>query len=118
MMSIKYVAAIVIALLTSAAFASSDPHRYTLPWTDKAEQLSYRSCGCADSCWVAELRERQSNKLKATLRCDCSTLLAVYPAKSPERTLQSSCSSINDQQDKMEAISATMKRMIDRRSPQ
>lgn len=111
-MPVRVLAAILFSLLTSSAFASSHPTTYSLPWGEKTEQLTYRSCGCADSCWVAELRERKSKRLKAVLRCDCSNLHGVYPADSSERDLQESCSEINDGSDKMHLVSQTMKRLI------
>jgi hypothetical protein len=109
----RILAAILFSLLANSAFASSHPTTYSLPWTEKSEQLTYRSCGCADGCWIAELRERKSKRLKAVLRCDCSNLHGVYPANSSERELQESCSEINDRSDKMDAVSKMMKRLID-----
>lgn len=112
-MPLRVLAAIVISLLAKSAYASSYPNTYTLSWAEKSEQLTYRSCGCADGCWIAELRERKSKRLKASLRCDCSNLLGVYPAKSSERELQKGCSEINERNDKMDAISKMMKSLVD-----
>lgn len=109
----RVLAAILFFLFANSAFASSYPATHSLAWQKKSEQLTYRSCGCADSCWVAELRERRSKRLKAVLRCDCSSLHAVYPANSSERELQKSCSEINDRSDKMDAVSQAMKRLVD-----
>ena len=106
--------AILFTLLANSVFASSDPSTYSLPWAKKSEQLTYRSCGCADSCWIAELRERKSKRLKAVLRCDCSNLHVVYPANSPEIELQESCAEINGRSDKMDAVSTRMNRLIDK----
>lgn len=107
----------LLAMLASSAHASSNPGTAHLAWANKSEMLTYRSCGCADSCWVAELRERASKRLKARLRCDCATLFARYPANASERELPGSCSAINDSDDKMAAIAQTMKRMVARRIP-
>ncbi|KQV82317.1 hypothetical protein ASD15_09740 [Massilia sp. Root351] len=105
-------AALLLLTLANPASASSAPATYAVPWAVASEVLTYKSCGCADSCWVAELRERKSKKLKARLRCDCSSLLGRYPAQSSERTLQESCSDINQQDDKMGAVSQAMKRLV------
>ena len=113
-MPVRAFVALLFALLANSAFASSDPSTYSLPWAEKSEQLTYRSCGCADSCWIAELRERKSKRLKAVLRCDCSNLHGVYPANSSEKELQESCSEINDGSDKMDAVSIRMKRLINK----
>ena len=117
MISPKLLTTILMAVLTNSADASSDPGTANIAWANKSEVLSYRSCGCADSCWVAELRERTSKKLKARLRCDCATLFARYPANSGERELPGSCSAINEQNDKMAAIAQTMKRLVARQIP-
>jgi hypothetical protein len=105
-------AAILTGSLAGPAYASSSPGTYVLEWGRKSEQLTYRSCGCADSCWTAELRDRRSKRLKAILRCDCESLLAVYPVKSAERKLHETCDAVNESTDKMKAISETMKILV------
>ena len=117
MKSLKLSLALLLAMLAQTAAASSDPGTASLAWANTSEMLTYSSCGCADSCWVAELRERASKKLKASLRCDCATLCARYPANSGERELPGSCSAINEQNDKMAAIAQTMKRLVARQIP-
>lgn len=97
----------------STAPAVSGHETYVLPWKNKSEQLTYHSCGCADSCWVAELRGSKTKRLKATLRSDCSKLLAIYPANSPERELSKSVSEINDKVDKIKMISNEMKNLVE-----
>ena len=54
---------------------------YPLDWGRAGETLQYRSCGCADRCWVAEVKNQRSRKTLATLRCDCERLFA---RRSPE----------------------------------
>ncbi len=112
MTSLKLPLALLLAMLARIAAASSDPGTASIAWTNKSEMLTYSSCGCADSCWVAELRERASKRLKARLRCDCATLFARYPANASERELPGSCAAINDSDGKMAAIAQTMKRMV------
>jgi hypothetical protein len=115
----KYVSAMTGALMLSAlcggsAEASSNPPLYTLPWAVKGERLTYRSCGCADACWVAELRDLNSKRVKATLRCDCASLYLTYPMNRSERKVAESCSVINDRDDKLSEVSREMKRAIER----
>lgn len=117
MISLKFPLALLLSMLAGFAPASSDPGTASIAWPNKSEVLSYRSCGCADSCWVAELRERTSNKLKARLRCDCATLFARYPANSGERELPGSCAAINDHDDKLGAIEHTIKQLVARQIP-
>lgn len=108
----KLLTTILMAVLSNSAAASSDPGTASIAWPNQSEVLSYRSCGCADSCWVAELRERTSKRLKARLRCDCATLFARYPANSGERELPGSCAAINDSDSKMGAIAHTIKQLV------
>ncbi len=75
-----------------------------IAWPSKGEILSYQSCGCADSCWQAELQERHSRILKARLRCDCETLFYYQPTAEPQRRVIGSCDVINNSDDKQAAI--------------
>ena len=108
----RFLIPLLMALLMGAANASSNPQPYTLDWPVKGEQLTYRSCGCADACWVAELQSGNRKKLKATLRCDCSSLYVIYPANATEQKLAESCS-MNDGPDKMAEISSKMKAVVE-----
>ncbi|MBB3121004.1 hypothetical protein [Pseudoduganella violacea] len=112
MASLRVGLTLLLLALAGLAGASSNPQTYALSWSGKGEVLSYRSCGCADGCWVAELRKRKTKRLKASLRCDCENLLYTYPAKSAERAMGKSCSAINDSPGKQEAISETMKHIV------
>jgi hypothetical protein len=51
----------------------------------------YRSCGCADSCWVAEVRARRSRVVKATLKCDCERLSYAKGPGAKEQVLEQAC---------------------------
>jgi hypothetical protein len=103
----------LVAVCGGPAESSSNPPLYTLDWAAKGERLTYRSCGCADSCWVAELRIRNSKGLRARLRCDCDSLYVTFPANGPERQYAESCSVTNDAPDKMAAISKEVKRIVE-----
>lgn len=78
--------ALAVACLSpfGARGSSGNPTLY-LNWKTKGESLTYRSCGCADSCWVAELRKVPSKKLVVRLKCDCEKLL-VSREESPSQT--------------------------------
>ena len=65
---------------------------YALAWPDAHEVLRYRSCGCGDACWVAELRVRKTQRIKARLRCDCERLHLTSPWPGRERLYSDSCS--------------------------
>lgn len=107
----------LIALLISnllcilPAWASGGTGEYPLDWTRSKETLTYHACGCGDACWVAELRNKQTGKLKARLRCDCTALYYDRtPAKSPAAI--GSCEAINGAQDKAKAIRAKLEQLL------
>lgn len=101
----------LLLLYGGYANSSSYPQRYTLAWPVKDEQLTYRSCGCADDCWVAELRTGNRKRLKAKLRCDCSSLYVTYPVNAAEQKRAESCP-MNGGPDKMAEISKEMKAIV------
>lgn len=46
-----------LLLLTAEGTAKAQSGgSYKLNWDVPGEELIYRSCGCADACWVAEVR--------------------------------------------------------------
>lgn len=104
----------LLLLCTGIANASSDPQLLTLSWPVKGEQLTYRSCGCADACWVAELRTGSRKQLKARLRCDCSGLYVTHPVNTAEQKRAESCP-MNEGPDKMLKISKEMKGVVEGR---
>lgn len=60
-----------------------------LDWTNPTEKLVYYSCGCADSCWVADLRDTKTNASKIELRCDCEAMYLTVKGK--DTTYQGTC---------------------------
>lgn len=103
----------VVALIAVAgANASGGTGEYRLDWPVKGEILAYHSCGCADSCWVAEVRSVRSKSAKARLRCDCERLLFSRPPQKPEQVVADSCSRINDSEDKPKAILEQMNHLL------
>lgn len=108
---------LAVALLLSAfalgAQASGGKSTDRLPWKTPGEVLEYRACGCADSCWVAEVRNARSRALKGRLRCDCEQLHATLGARGKEQVYAPSCATVNGS-DKSEAIRETMERLLRR----
>jgi hypothetical protein len=108
--------ALFLAAAGSAQAQSGQP--YQLDWNVPGEELVYRSCGCADSCWVAEVRRTGANKsanqsanpsVKATLRCDCEKLL-FSEAQGRERVVSDSCGAF-DGVGKMDLIPRRIKEL-------
>ncbi|GKT01120.1 hypothetical protein AVKW3434_17045 [Acidovorax sp. SUPP3434] len=77
---------------------------YALDWPHAGEALTYRSCGCADACWVAEVRDRRTKALKARLRCDCETLHYQQASAGPRESVVGACEPINGSERKPEAL--------------
>ena len=107
---VAFTLACAAATSLSASFPSGDQQ---LPWKYKGERLIYRSCGCADACWVAEVRDAKTSKVKARLRCDCTKLYYSVGGASQESVFEGSCDSINTPA-KFEIISNTMLKILGR----
>lgn len=103
---------VLLLLVDSMTWAAGGTHEYELDWPIQGEALIYRSCGCGDACWVAEVRERDSQQTKTRLRCDCSTL--IYSADgSTEQPLGESCAAINTSPDKSTLIAQKLGKLRD-----
>jgi hypothetical protein len=97
--------------ITASALASGGTGEYELAWPVRGEILAYHSCGCADSCWVAEVRTARTNAVKSRLRCDCEKLY-FSPGEADERIVAESCNSINDAANKPDAIRRDMAHLL------
>jgi hypothetical protein len=110
------------AVASAPAQAAGGTGTYALDWSHAGETLQYRSCGCADSCWVAEVKSQRTHKTLAALRCDCTRLLARVPARpgkgvgpnTPEIEQAPSCSAVNESGDKPKAIREALEHLLGR----
>jgi hypothetical protein len=93
--------------VTSLLSVYASGGQYQLDWPKPNETLQYSSCGCADSCWTAEVRENKTNKVKSRLHCDCEKLTFSNMGSS-EEIIADSCQKINDSNDKFEKIQNEM----------
>lgn len=86
-----------------------------LEWGNSTEVLEYRSCGCADSCWVAEIKSKKTRRLMARLRCDCEkSYFSIGSSKiggRSERIYENNCSRFEND-DKFKAINESMKQLL------
>lgn len=106
----KLSAAFVLLLLAEIGNANAQSHHpYKLNWDVPGEELIYRSCGCADACWVAEVRSVRKKTVKATLRCSCDKLY-FSKGKGLERVVSGDCDEFN-QVGKMDLISKRTKEL-------
>lgn len=84
-------------------------------WTGKQERIVYNTCGCADSCWIAELKDRQTRRTKAALRCDCQQLY-FKRAGQREHVIEDNCNVFENAAGNKEAIiRKTMGRLLHRK---
>jgi hypothetical protein len=107
---LRHILPIACLYVCLSAFAAGGDDTYPLDWPHAGEVLAYHSCGCADSCWVAEVKNRRTNKLRARLRCDCETLSYEVPSRKP--VMLGSCEAINGSTDKAGAISAKLEELL------
>lgn len=91
-MKILALSVIATLLILPAAKAAGQHTKFELDWNRKGEVLTYQSCGCADSCWTAELRK--GKRLKARLRCDCE-MLYFAKGQEPEQLASDNCNEFN-----------------------
>ncbi|WP_162042619.1 hypothetical protein [Undibacterium sp. YM2] len=103
-----------MALLTCSAiaWASGGTGEYTLNWPVRGELLAYHSSGCADACWVAEVRKKSTRQVRARLRCDGDQLYFSRAGKSKEQLLPEGCASYNDSNDKPRLISEKLMMLL------
>jgi hypothetical protein len=99
----------LLIMMVSAAQASGGSGEYDLDWPVRGERLAYHSCGCADDCWVAELRRGRA--VRARLRCDCEKLHFWRPGGGGEQLVGADCSATNHA-DKPTAIRQHLQRLL------
>ena len=104
-------ATLLLLGMSVTCFAAGGTGEYELPWPHKQEVLMYHSCGCGDSCWVAEVRERNTRKVLARLSCDCRSLSYSSNGRKPEVPINESCEEINESKDKADLIKTRMEHL-------
>lgn len=102
--------AVLFCLAASSSFAAGGTGEYELDWPIAGETLAYRSCGCGDSCWVAEVRDKASEQPRAALSCDCEQLFYA-PAGGQKQPLNESCEAINLGADKAALIGSKLQQL-------
>lgn len=99
---------------TGSVHAQASHAVQTLDWPRSDQVLSYRTCGCADACWVAEVSDARTRVLKARLRCDCETLFIYRPGAEPQREVAGPCEDLDRSGDKFGAIAGRLKALLER----
>ncbi|ARN19788.1 hypothetical protein A4W93_07605 [Piscinibacter gummiphilus] len=96
----------------SAAWSAGGTGSTALAWKHPGETLVYRSCGCADACWVAEVRDRRTSAVKARLRCDCEVLHFERLAVAAPPVTLGSCEALNGSEHKADAIGEALDALL------
>ena len=114
--SIMRITVVILLAGSSLAWASGGTGEYTLDWPVRGELLAYRSSGCADACWVAEVRSKTTHRVKARLRCDGEKLYFFQTGKSREQLLPQNCSAYNESNDSASLISNKLMALLHRKN--
>ncbi|MDD0843732.1 hypothetical protein [Pseudomonas sp. Gutcm_11s] len=101
----------LMLLPAAAAFAAGGSGEYELDWPVAGETLAYRSCGCGDACWVAQVRDTANGEAKATLSCDCEALFYALGG-AEKQPLSESCEAINQSEHKAGQISDRLQQLL------
>ncbi|BBB62187.1 hypothetical protein UNDKW_3914 [Undibacterium sp. KW1] len=104
--------AVFLLIASSQLLASGGTGEYTLNWPVRGELLAYHSSGCADACWVAEVRKKSTRQVRARLRCDGDRLYFSRQGKGKEQLLPEACASYNDSNDKPGLISEKLMMLL------
>lgn len=99
-------------LCTSISWGAGGTGTTVLAWRHAGETLVYRSCGCADACWVAEVRDRRTQVPKARLRCDCEVLHFEQLAVAAPHVTLGSCEALNGSERKADAIGEALDTLL------
>lgn len=88
-------AALLLLLVSELPACAQTGAPFELRWPHHGEKLIYRSDGCADECWIAEVRQKRANRVRARLYCDGETLTLEHFEKPPGR-VAGRCDDINE----------------------
>ena len=106
-------AALALGGWVGLACAAGGSGTYPLEWGRPGEVLEYRSCGCADSCWVATVKHRKTRQTLAQLRCDCEKAYATVGPKGEERSFADTCHAF-ETPEKPQAIRQALESLLGR----
>ena len=108
---VSLVGLIGLAATGTAHAMSGETQR--LPWPHAGETLRHTTCGCADSCWSAELRDTRTHQLKLRLQCASLQLQLTRPTRTPgmkaEPEVLGTCEAIHASPQKFDLIQDKLK---------
>jgi hypothetical protein len=94
------------------ALASSGNPIIYIAWDPTTEILEYHSCGAADACWVAQVKNKKTKQRIAVLRCDGEKPFSRI-GKSPEAIAAEDCHRFENE-DKFQQIPAELRTLLHR----
>jgi len=103
---------IALSASSGEVFASSGNPIMQLAWTPKTEVLEYHSCGAADACWVAQVKNKQTKKRIAILRCDGEKLFSSVGRRAETNTAEDCHKFENDH--KFQEIPEALRELLNR----
>ncbi|MCI1013771.1 hypothetical protein HWE04_07895 [Herbaspirillum sp. C7C2] len=108
-----FLLAFILSASTEQAFAArGKPITRIDGWKPTTEILEYHSCGMADMCWVAELKNKKTRKRIAALRCNGEKLFSIL-GREPEKIAAANCHAFEDK-DKFEQIPRAFRTLLNR----
>ena len=81
---IEYFFTFIFTITSTLAQAACCDGESKMPWNRKNEVLMYHSCGCADACWVAEVRNKRTGSVKIRLRSNCEKIFQRVGAQTEQ----------------------------------
>lgn len=110
---------IFLAFSITVPAAAQTGAPFELDWPHSGERLVYGSRGCADECWMADVRDKRGNRLIGRLQCDGKTLSYDQPSVRAKGIVVGTCDDINDSaargvKSKFEAIPEILERLLAR----
>ena len=103
---------IVLLASSGEALASSGNPIMHLAWKPATEILEYHSCGAADACWVAQVKNKKTKKRIVTLRCDGEKLFSSV-GEHPEAIAAEDCHKFENE-NKFQVIPAALRTLLHR----
>lgn len=110
-MAIRFLLLLLI-FASDLSIASSGNSVTQIAWHPRWEILEYRSCGAADACWIANVKNRKTNRSVATLRCDGEKLYSRV-GEGPERLEAENCYAF-ESEEKFQVIPRTLEKLLHR----
>lgn len=103
---------LLVAACSSVIASAGGGTVTVIPWKPSKEILEYHSCGSADKCWVAELKNKKTKKLVAKIRCDGEKLF-WSKGNQPEMVAADDCKGF-EKENKFEEIQTAFRRLLHR----